>query len=152
LTPYGGRKAPQPIGTDWGGERLVDWTTGGANQRFYGTNGHPDVTWTADGAGAVSATLRYDPWGTITSSTGSSTPHFRFQGSLYDSAVDLSWAVTRWYAPTLGRFISEDSLLGTPNDPPSRHLYTYAQGDRSMVGIRMGPASTSCDPTNGSTA
>jgi hypothetical protein len=24
------------IGTDWSGERLVDWTTGGANQRFYG--------------------------------------------------------------------------------------------------------------------
>jgi hypothetical protein len=46
------------IGTDWGGERLVDWTTGGANQRFYGTNGHHDLTWTADSTGAVSATLR----------------------------------------------------------------------------------------------
>jgi RHS repeat-associated protein len=117
------------IGSDWAGERLVDWTTGGANQRFYGTNGHHDVTWTADSTGAVSATLRYDPWGTITSSTGSSTPDFRFQGSLYDSAVDLSWAITRWYAPTMGRFISEDSLLGDVADPPSRHLYAYGAGE-----------------------
>jgi RHS repeat-associated protein len=117
------------IGTDWSGERLVDWTGSGSNQRFYGTNGHHDVTWTADSTGAVSATLRYDPWGTLTSSSGASLPEFRFQGSLYDVTVDLSWVVTRWYAPTLGRFISEDSLLGSPNDPPSRHLYAYAQGE-----------------------
>lgn len=52
--------AIRSIGTDWGGERLVDWTAGGANQRFYGTNYHHDVTFTADSTGAVSATLRYD--------------------------------------------------------------------------------------------
>jgi RHS repeat-associated protein len=121
--------AIRSVATDWGGERLVDWTGSGSNQRFYGTNGHHDVTWTADSAGAVSATLRYDPWGVLTSSTGSSLPDFRFQGSLYDTAADLSWVITRWYAPTLGRFISEDSLLGSPNDPPSRHLYAYAAGE-----------------------
>lgn len=37
--------------------------------------------------------------------------------------------LTRWYAPALGRFISEDSLLGTPSDPPSRHLYAYGAGE-----------------------
>jgi hypothetical protein len=31
--------------------------------------------------------------------------------------------------PELGTFISEDSLLGSPEDPPGRHLYAYAQGD-----------------------
>ena len=35
----------------------------------------------------------------------------------------------RWYAPNLGRFISEDSLLGDVIDPPSRHLYAYGQGE-----------------------
>lgn len=34
----------------------------------------------------------------------------------------------RWYAPALGRFLSEDSLLGEPTDPPSRHLYAYGAG------------------------
>ena len=79
--------------------------------------------------GAVSATLRYDPWGTLTSSTGSSLPAFRFQGSWADPATNLSWVITRWYAPALGTFISEDSLTGDPADPPSRHLYAYAAGN-----------------------
>jgi len=60
--------------TDRTGTRLVDWTGSGSNQRFYGTDGHHDVSWLADATGAVSATLRYDPHGTLTGSTGSSLP------------------------------------------------------------------------------
>ena len=117
------------FGTGWAGERLLDWTGAGSNIRIYGENAHHDVTWTASSAGAVSATLRYDPWGNLTASTGSSLPDHRFQGSWYDTTTDLSWVVTRWYASTLGRFISEDTLLGEPVDPPSRHLYAYGEGE-----------------------
>jgi RHS repeat-associated protein len=117
------------VGTGWGGERLLDWTGTNSNIRYYGTNAHHDVTWTGSSTGTVSATLRYDPWGNLTASTGSSLPDFRFQNSWFDSTTDLSWVVTRWYAPSLGRFISEDSLLGAPLDPPSRHLYAYGGGE-----------------------
>ncbi len=54
---------------------------------------------------------------------------FRFQGSWHDASTDLAWVVTRWYAPAMGRFISEDSLLGEPREPDSRHLYAYAVAD-----------------------
>ena len=117
------------IGTGWGGERQLDWTGTNATIRYYGTNAHHDTVWTASSTGAVSATLRYDPWGTLTTSSGSSLPDFRFQGSWFDDTTKLSWVITRWYAPALGRFLSEDSLLGTPADPPSRHLYAYAAGE-----------------------
>jgi RHS repeat-associated protein len=122
--------------TGWDGERLLDWTGTNSNIRYLGTNAHHDVTWTASSTGTVSATLRYDPRGTLTTSTGSSLPDFRFQGSWFDATTELSWAVTRWDAPSLGRFISEDSLLGTPSDPPSRHLYAYGEGEPSGGGIR----------------
>ena len=91
------------FGTDWTGTHFLDWTGSGQNQRVYGTNGHGDVTWTADGTGAVTASIRYDPWGVKQISTGS-LPDFRFQGSWSDTATGLSWAVNRWYAPSLGRF------------------------------------------------
>ncbi|MBA2721229.1 MAG: hypothetical protein H0U52_18600, partial [Chloroflexi bacterium] len=117
------------IGTAWTGERQLDWTGTNSNIRYYGSNAHHDTVWTASSAGSVSATLRYDPWGTLTASTGSSLPDFRFQGSWHDSTTSIAWVVTRWYAPALGRFLSEDSLLGTPSDPPSRHLYAYAAGE-----------------------
>jgi RHS repeat-associated protein len=117
------------IANDWTGTRLLDWTGSGSNQRFDGTNSHHDVTWTANDSGAVSATLRYDPWGNLADSTGTSLPEFRFQGSWFDTASNLQWVVTRWYGPTLGRFISEDTLLGVPIQPASRHLYAYAEGE-----------------------
>jgi RHS repeat-associated protein len=117
------------IGTGWNGERMLDWTGTNSNIRYYGTNAHHDTVWTASSSGTVSATLRYDPFGTLTSSTGTGLPDFRFQGSWFDTATSLQWVVTRWYAPALGRFLTEDSLLGDPIDPPSRHLYAYASGD-----------------------
>jgi RHS repeat-associated protein len=117
------------IANDRGGERLFDWTGSGSNLRYYGTNGHRDVSWTATSTGTVDATLRYDPWGNLTSSAGSSLPEFRFQGSWFDTTTVLSWVVARWYAPALGRFISEDPLRGAPDAPSTRHRYAYAVGN-----------------------
>jgi RHS repeat-associated protein len=136
---------------DWNGERLLDWTGTGSNQHFYGTNAHHDVTWTASDTGAVVSTLRYDPWGNLTASYGSYLPAFRFQGSWFDPTVELSWVVARWYAPGLGRFVSEDTLLGETASPRSRHLYAYGQGNPTLswdpLGMRpeegpMPPAAT----------
>ena len=117
------------VGNGWTGERLLDWTGAGSDHRYYGTNAHHDVTWLADTTGAVTSRLRYDPWGTPRSAPPAGYTPFRFQGSWHDQATDLAWVVTRWYAPSLGRFVSEDTLLGEPREPDSRHLYAYAAGE-----------------------
>jgi RHS repeat-associated protein len=117
------------VGNGWTGERLLDWAGAGSDHRTYGTNAHHDVTWLADATGAVTSRLRYDPWGTPRSAVPAGYTPFRFQGSWHDDTTDLSWVVTRWYAPSLGRFLSEDSLLGEPRHPESRHLYAYAAGE-----------------------
>jgi RHS repeat-associated protein len=116
------------IGNAWTGEHLEDWAPGGGALRVFGTNGHHDVTWTAGSTGSVTGTARYDPFGTATAVTGS-MPDFRFQGSWADNTTKLSWAVTRWYAPAQGQFLSEDTLVGEPREPDSRHLYAYGEGD-----------------------
>ena len=112
------------IGPD--GTPLEDWLA--ASRALYGTNAHHDTTWTADDTGAVSATLRYDPWGNVLRSSGT-LPDWRFQGSWADTSTNLSWAIARWYSPGLGSFISEDTLLGNPEAPSSRHLYAYGGGE-----------------------
>jgi RHS repeat-associated protein len=117
------------VGTGWDGLKLLDWTGTGSNIRIYGTNAHHDATWTGSSTGSVSAALRYDPWGNLAASTGSSLPDFRFQSSWFDTTTELSWVVTRWYAPAQGRFISEDSLLGDPARPASRHLFAYGEAE-----------------------
>jgi RHS repeat-associated protein len=117
------------VANSWTGVRLADWTGSGSNLRIYGSNAHHDTTWLGSNTGTVSQSLRYDPWGTPRTAVPSGYSPFRFQGSWHDPAVDLSWVVSRWYAPALGRFVSEDTLLGEPADPPSRHLYAYGQGE-----------------------
>ena len=108
------------------GTVLLDWL--GADRRLYGTNAHHDTTWTADDTGAVTATLRYDPWGNVLRSSGT-LPDWRFQGSWADTSTNLAWSVARWYDPVQGAFISEDALLGDPANPGSRHLYAYGAGE-----------------------
>jgi RHS repeat-associated protein len=132
------------VANDWTGARLFEWD--GSSETFYGTNAHHDVTWTADSSGDVSATLRYDPWGNLTASWAAYLPAFRFQGSWFDPTVELSWVVARWYAPELGRFISEDSLLGSAYAPPSLHLYAYGASD--PIG-RLDPLGTMPLPIGG---
>lgn len=117
------------VGRSAAGEIRADWASGGAGLRYHGTNGHRDRTWTADATGAVTATLRSDPFGVPGTATGGALPEFRFQGAWYDAGAGLSFLVSRWYAPELGRFISEDSLLGEPARPPSRHRYAYGEGE-----------------------
>jgi RHS repeat-associated protein len=76
----------------------------------------------------VVATARSDPWGTLLRSSGT-LPAWRFQGSWHDPVTDLAYARARWYSSALGSFISEDTLLGSPETPASNHLLAYAEGD-----------------------
>ncbi len=116
------------LATSTAGVPRFDFSGGGISQRFYGQDGHQDVTWLADGTGAVIASERFDPWGSPTVTHGT-FPDLRFQGSWYDTSTGLAWAVNRWYSPDLGTFTTEDSVVGATNDPSSRQLYAYGAGD-----------------------
>ncbi len=114
----------------WHGELVGDFTNTSGNERTFMRNGHHDITWIANSTGLPVRTIRYDPHGGVIGQAGSgSSALFRFQSSWRDPATGMSWVITRWYAPDMGRFISEDSLLGEPRNPDSRHRYAYAEGD-----------------------
>ena len=107
---------------------LGDLKPGVTGRRYYGTNAHGDIVWSANAGATVNASLRLDPWGTAIGTAGD-IGQLRFQGSWRDQATGLSWVISRWYAPDLGAFVSEDSLLGEPINPDSRHLRAYSLGD-----------------------
>ena len=44
----------------------------------------------------------------------------------WDGKPLLYFMSARYYAPFIGRFITMDPLIGSPQDPPSLHRYTYA--------------------------
>ena len=75
------------------------------------------------------ATYQYDPYGNLTSSTGSVANSWRFAGGYFDSSTGLYKFGTRYYNPGFGRWSQQDPLPGQLNDPTTLNRYLYAGDD-----------------------
>jgi len=75
-------------------------------------------------SGNITTQYGYDPYGNTTGNGSSSTNVFQYTGRENDGNGLYSYR-SRYYSPTLGRFISEDAIgfAGGPN------LYRYANAD-----------------------
>src|SRR5204862_4207880 len=56
-------------------------------------------------------------------------PTVAYAGQHWDSDVGLSYAQQRWYAPQLGRFLSDDPMSGSLALPASQNPYAYANAN-----------------------
>ncbi len=65
----------------------------------------------------------------MSSGGGSMPTDFGFAGQRYDSSTGLIYMGARYYDPSLGRFISPDSLVQQRNDPQSYNRYAYARNN-----------------------
>ena len=65
------------------------------------------------------------PYGTNYGVTGKEV--FMYTGEPYNSVTGLYSLGARFYDPTIGRFITEDSYSGDENDPMTLNLYIYAR-------------------------
>jgi RHS repeat-associated protein len=80
----------------------------------------------SDRWGSQKASYQLDPWGQIKKQTGESLNRRIFTGHEHDFQTALIYFGARYYDPDTGRFITQDSYLGDPNDPASLHRYLYA--------------------------
>ncbi|WP_420795533.1 RHS repeat-associated core domain-containing protein [Desulforamulus aeronauticus] len=89
----------------------------------------------------------YDEWGNILSKQEQVTNPLRYAGEYYDDESGLYHLRSRYYDPTIGRFISRDSYEGDINNPLSLNLYTYVENDplsyvdpsgHSLIGVVIG--------------
>jgi len=52
---------------------------------------------------------------------------FMYTGKAYDASTGLYYLMARYYDPTIGRFITEDSYAGDDSDPMTMNRYVYAR-------------------------
>ncbi|MEK3848717.1 MULTISPECIES: RHS repeat-associated core domain-containing protein [Paenibacillus] len=111
------------------GQKLeaIQYTDG--TKAYPSYNGHGDVIELRDQIGNVLNTYAYDIWGNMTSSQEKVHNPFRYSGELWDDAAELQYLRARWYDPSNGRFINEDTYEGDISDPLSLNLYTYVQNN-----------------------
>ena len=78
-----------------------------------------------DRNGNVVNNYSYDEWGNITASSETVSNPFKYAGEVYDSETGLYYLRARYYDPTVGRFINEDTIEGQVTNPLSLNVYTY---------------------------
>jgi len=107
------------------GNELVARVDASGSKAYYGHNGHGDVVNLIDSSGQVLNSYTYDMWGNPLAVQEIVDNPFRYSGEYWDDSTGLQYLRARWYDPSIGRFISEDTYEGELNNPLSLNLYTY---------------------------
>jgi RHS repeat-associated protein len=110
----------------------------GAVAITYGYDGHGNVRFTTNTAGAIGNTYQYDAFGMPIASTGTIANTYLYSGERFDSNLNLYHLRARYYNMLTGRFETMDpgketccamraSQVGNIFDPGTLHKYTYAK-------------------------
>jgi len=111
-----------PVFQVWDGEQVVAQARGGTCTWLHYDHLGSFVLAT-DAAGAVLASARYGPYGTVLEHTGSILGHGFATG---DPALpELLLLGARWYCPGIGRFLSPDPLVSDAYDALAWNAYAY---------------------------
>jgi RHS repeat-associated protein len=97
-----------------------------------------------DSNGTLVSTYQYDPYGNLTSSTGSVANPWRFAGGYFDSSTGLYKYGTRYYDSAIGRWSQQDPVRGHLDDPTSLNRYLYAGDDPVNFTDPSGRDATAC--------
>jgi RHS repeat-associated protein len=103
---------------------------------FYLTDWQGNVLGLTDAAGNLVVEYSYDAWGaplgvtgTLADTLGALNP-LRYRGYFYDTETGLYYLGSRYYSPTLGRFISADEQIATSGSALlGGNLFAYGFND-----------------------
>ena len=101
----------------------------GTHTSYYFDNGQGDVVQTRDAAGNAENQYEYDIFGEATLCVEEYENPFRYRGEQYDSETGNIYLRSRYYSPTQGRFLTQDSFAGMQSQPNTLNLYTYCGND-----------------------
>ena len=112
----------------------VDYSSNGGSTfttYYYLRNAQNDIVKIIDGSGNTVVQYTYDSWGKPISTTGSlsatlgANQPFRYRGYVYDTETGWYYLQSRYYDPSVGRFISADVLLSTGQGVIGHNSYAY---------------------------
>lgn len=77
-------------------------------------------------SGAVKENQRYNPWGEVRwAQSGNPITGYSYTSQRYDDALGLYDYNARYYDPTIGRFISADTIVPNEKIPQTLNRYSY---------------------------
>ena len=98
---------------------------------YYVTNLQGDVMAILNSSGTEVVRYSYDAWGKILSTTGTMASTLgtynplRYRGYVYDTETGLYYLQSRYYNPTVGRFINADAFASTGQGILGNNMFAY---------------------------
>lgn len=124
-------------------DSTVAMTIGGELTWMYGDQiGSTSLTRTAAGA---NKTQRYLPFGEIRTD-GNLTNDRQYTGQINDQTTGLYHYNARYYDPTIGRFVSPDTIVPDAGDSQDYNRYTYVRNNPIKYNDPTGHQSNVCPP------
>ena len=119
-----------PAGSVIASKRFLDPSELGtekyANKYYiYNYDARSSVTNVIAPDGNVVKDYTYDEFGNTEESDSDFLNDITFTSSVADTSSNLQYMNSRFYQPSTGRFLSQDSYSGNPYDPWTHHLYSY---------------------------
>ncbi len=88
---------------------------------------------TANSGGGWNGEVRYKAFGETRYNAGGTPTTYRYTGQRQESALGgldgLYFYGARWYDPSLGRFISADTIVPSPGNPQALNRYSYVNNN-----------------------
>jgi RHS repeat-associated protein len=120
----------------FGSERIARVDRPSGTVHYYFSNHLGSASVITDAMGDIEQQTDYYPFGGLAYTTGSDTNHYKFTGKERDSESNLDNFGARYFASTMGRFMTPDwaarptavpyAVFG---DPQSLNLYIYVRND-----------------------
>jgi RHS repeat-associated protein len=120
---------------DIGSNEVVRAELGGEGSRHYFSDGLSSITALAQQntttTSSLTATYEYDAWGNYFNTAGVSNNSIGYTGQRVDGETGLMPLGNgeRYYSPSVGSFIQQDSFTGMTMMPKSLNRYAYAEGN-----------------------
>ena len=118
---------------------------------YYVTNLQGDVMRIVDGSQNTVTSYDYDPYGKVISATGTlaNINPLRYRGYVYDQETGFYYLQSRYYDPTVGRFINADSFMSTGVGILEHGMFTYCCGNPITYSDVQGSRAVALTPTDG---
>ena len=107
-----------------GGSELLSQKRGSTSS-YYLKDGQGSVRTLLDGLGAATDRYSYDAFGAVQNRTGTTANNYQYTGQQYDVLSGLYDLRARYYNPSDGRFLSQDTASVDFNNPIELNRYVY---------------------------
>jgi len=135
---YNGRNIACEVDEDWSlkdrivfGHTILQREDSDKNEYYYIHNAHGDITALTDGKGEVINSYSYDAFGNILDSVEKIENRFKYSGEMLDPVTGQYYLRARYYNPSIGRFMQEDTFRGD-----GLNLYTYVANNPVLCFLR----------------